>query len=104
MQFALDYLIPFPCIGVWRQNLISLLFMHLFSFPLPLFQYQQAELACKETRQVSTESEKLLDVQNNHNLEHYIFITFCQLMFLVLAGKNETQLWQSIGVLLSSKT
>lgn len=91
MQFALDYLIPFPCIGVWRQNLISFLFMHLFSFHLPLLQYQQAELVCKETRQFSIDSEKLFDIQNNHNLEDYIFITFCHLMVLVLAGRNETQ-------------
>lgn len=104
MQFALDYFIPFPCIGVWRQNLISLLFMCLFSFPLPLLQYQQAELVCKETRQVSIDSEKLFDIQNNYNLEDYIFITFCHLMVLVLAGRNETQLWKSIGILLFRKT
>lgn len=103
MQFALDYLIPFPCIGVWRQNLISLLFMPLFSFPLPLLQDQQAELVCKEIRQISIESKKLFDMQNNPNLENYIFVTFCHLMFLVLAGRNDTQLWQSIGILLFSK-
>lgn len=66
--------------------------------------WMQGMLVCKETRQVSIESEKLFDIQNKNNLEDYIFITSCHLMFLVLAGRNETQLWQSIGVLLISKT
>lgn len=105
MQFALDYLIPFPCIGVWRQkSYFPFIYAFIFfSSPLPLLQYHQAELVCKENRQVSIETEKLFDIQNNLNFVDYIFITFCHLMFLMLAGRNETQLWQSIGILLFSK-
>lgn len=75
-----------------------------FSSPVPLLQYHQAELVCKEIRQVSIESEKLFDIQNNLNFVDYIFITFCHLMFLMLVGRNGTQLWQSIGILLFCKT
>ena len=44
MSFALDYLIQFPCIGIWIPNLNSLLLLCLFSFLVPQLQHQQIEV------------------------------------------------------------
>lgn len=43
-------------------------------------------------------SEKWFVVESNHNLEDDVFITFCHLMILVLAGRNDPQLWRSTGI------
>lgn len=102
MQFALDYLIPFPCNGVWRQNLVSLFFLMLL-FSSHNFSINRVNQYSRKPENIQR-SGKWFVIQNNHNLEHDILINFCYLMVHLLSRRNDLQLWRSIGILLFSKT